>query len=352
MKFLSTVLLCYAVSFLGAVTFLHGQSSDLTFPTHVLTSEVAGTIRPRAIGDARATTHYYAFNGQQGDIFVNVSAQNFNGDVDIYAADGLRLLTRIPIFSDRGETETGRVIYLRRPERLLMRVQGRTMNDEAAVYRIKFAGSFVAMTQASRDEAPTLEHTVDGPVRVDSAGRIIEVKPSPKQVAEESNSPDGVAPVTTAAKRTETATPSTPAKPAAPVRNRTSEDVRASRERSSSAAGATTTSTRRNTPVAGTNPSRDTPAAPEKLPIAKSEALTSRAAANKPAGTKKTTTESETAALEKINLVILMKDGSIFQRPMNEVVRFNVDKGVLTVLRKDGKTSRYSLLEVLRVTIE
>ena len=56
--------------------------------------------------------------------------------------------------------------------------------------------------------------------------------------------------------------------------------------------------------------------------------------------------------LASIKLVISLKDGDRLERPMNEVLRFTVDKGVLTVIAKDGKIVRYSLLDVSKVTIE
>jgi hypothetical protein len=37
---------------------------------------------------------------------------------------------------------------------------------------------------------------------------------------------------------------------------------------------------------------------------------------------------------------------------MNEVLRFSVDKGVLTVISRDGSIGRYSILDVEKVTIQ
>ena len=64
------------------------------------------------------------------------------------------------------------------------------------------------------------------------------------------------------------------------------------------------------------------------------------------------TAVKEPDPLEKVNLVILFKDGTTIQRPMSEVLRFTVDKGLLTVIAKDGSIGRYSILDVARVTIE
>ena len=59
------------------------QSNDANFPTQLRSNSVSGVIKPRAIGDSRLTTYYYAFNGDQGDIFVSVITKNFDGDIDV-----------------------------------------------------------------------------------------------------------------------------------------------------------------------------------------------------------------------------------------------------------------------------
>ena len=68
-----------------------------------------------------------------------------------------------------------------KPEKLILRVEGRTPNDEAATFKIKFAGSFVAAADVKSDEPPLPEVTSSNQtdVRVNSVGTIIEVKPKP-----------------------------------------------------------------------------------------------------------------------------------------------------------------------------
>jgi len=51
-------------------------------------------------------------------------------------------------------------------------------------------------------------------------------------------------------------------------------------------------------------------------------------------------------------LVVQFKTGEIVERPMNEVQRFSVDKGVLTVLGKNGRTYTYSIIDVARISVE
>ena len=58
------------------------------------------------------------------------------------------------------------------------------------------------------------------------------------------------------------------------------------------------------------------------------------------------------AAMENIRLIIVFKDGAKIERPMSEILKVGVDKGVLTVITKDGTIGRYSILDVEKMTIE
>src|SRR5690348_3636063 len=131
----------FCLLILTAIGF--AQSTTQDFPTPVTTNEIDGTISARDVGDARLTTYFYTFNGAQGDLFINVNSQNFNGDIDVFTADGLNPVTKIVMYADSSVNETGRVVYLRKPEKLILRVQGRTPGDDPATFRIKFAGSFL-----------------------------------------------------------------------------------------------------------------------------------------------------------------------------------------------------------------
>src|SRR5688500_10451534 len=111
---------------IGSLAFsVSAQSNTIEYPTPISTNEINGTISARDLGDARLTSYYYTFNGSQGDIFINVSATNFNGDIDLFVADGLRPLTKISFYADSSVRETGRVVYLRKPEKLILKVEGR-----------------------------------------------------------------------------------------------------------------------------------------------------------------------------------------------------------------------------------
>src|SRR6187431_2922568 len=128
--------------FAFCIAAVNAQSTSQNFPTAVTSNEISGTIKARNIGDARLTTYFYTFNGGQGDIFINVVTKNLDGDIDVFTADNLRPLTKIRVYSDNPEGETGRVIYLRQPQKLILRIEGKTPTDDPATFRIKFAGSF------------------------------------------------------------------------------------------------------------------------------------------------------------------------------------------------------------------
>ena len=175
-------ILCAANLFVKAEHRRRGLTQ--AFPTAITSNELSGTIRARDLGDARLTTYFYVFNGKQGDVFINVVTKNLDGDIDIFTADNLKPLTKITVYSDNSDSETGRVIYLRQPQKLILRVEGKTPTDEPASFRIKFAGSFepLAGTFAETDESkqPEVKSNEQGDIRVNSVGTIIEVKPKSK----------------------------------------------------------------------------------------------------------------------------------------------------------------------------
>lgn len=298
---------------LGSVSAIHAQSTQQEFPTPIVSNEISGQIVTRAIGDPRPTTYYYYFNGDQGDIFVNLVTDNFAGDVDVFIAEGQRLLTRIVVLADTEPSETGRVVYLRKPERLLIRIQGRTPNDDPATFRIKFAGSFLAVKESEAQAVPELP-TVPKPAP--DAGRVAEAKPVKREAVPEK--PVDIAeakPVAEAPKPTGVKAEANPEptvvepEPKTPTR----------RERR-------TARRERETPKPAETRTAEKPA--EKAP-------------EKPAD-----------PVANFRLVVIFKDGSKIERPMTEVLRFTVDRGMLTVISKDGRIGRYSMADVQRVGIE
>ncbi len=312
-SFAFKIILGFALLTALAGVSVFAQSSDLNFPTPVTSNDISGVIKARDIGDSRLTTYYYAFDGSQGDIFINVVTKNLSGDIDVFMVDGLKPLTKMVIYADAGNSETGRLVYLRKPEHLLLRVEGRTPGDDAATFRIKFAGSFVALAPVKGDKPPTLDKTasdVENGIKVNSVGTIIPTTPKPqppKKTTETEKPKESVA-------KTEKSEKPENKKPVVVV-----DDMPKSTE------------------ITAKKPAAKPPAKPKPgktdTPPAKTE-------------------EPQPDPLASIRLVIRLKDGKVIERQMNEVVKFSVDKGLLTVVTKDGDIIRYSILAVAKVTIE
>lgn len=357
--FTGTIFTSLAGIFLSAffVASAVAQSTNQSFPTPVTTNEITGTIKARDIGDARLTGYFYTFDGTQGDIFVNVVTRNFNGDIDIFAVEGLKSLTKIVIYADSSSNETGRLIYLRKPEKLLLRVEGRSPNDDPATFRIKFAGSFVAAAggpETGAPEMPEIKAENESGVRVNSVGTIIEVipkpKPTPRVTIAKVEPPEKEVEVAEKVDKPEVKSEDTEKKPEK-IRVLVSENI---------------------PPV---KPKKDVKKPTGRKPVKPAPKKTDETIANddtaKETGAKPVDKPANTAAgtprkpkvptpkppptpdpLESVRLVILFKDGKKIERPMSEVIRFNVDKGVLTVILKDGTMSKHSILDVEKVTIE
>ena len=81
----------------AAVT--HAQSIDQSLPTPVLSNEINGKIGALDLGDARLTRHFYAFEGNPGDILITMSSNNLNGDIDIFTAVTFRPLMKTSIYA-------------------------------------------------------------------------------------------------------------------------------------------------------------------------------------------------------------------------------------------------------------
>lgn len=341
---------------------LFAQSSNQSNPTPVTTNEIAGAIKSRDVGDARLTTYYYTFEGDQGDLFVNVLTRNFTGDVDVYAATGLRPLTKIVVYADIAENETGRVIYLRKPEKIILRVQGRSPGDDDASFRIKFAGSFVASKEQALPEPEMPKANVDttSGITVNSVGTIIAVRPkptpTPAEVEVAKSEPqtetipteaekidekpaDDDAPKTDVPKVvvTEGVVPENPAAKA-PVARR---NARRSRTRRASPPKSVVEETAKpETEPASAEPKPEEPKTETRKPPARTRR------------TRPAKVDPVEEAMANVRLVISFKDGSTIERPMNEVYKFGVERGTLTVISKDGRVGKYSMIEISKVTIE
>jgi hypothetical protein len=338
--FLLLCVLCFSILSVKA------QSTDQNFPTPVTSNEINGKVAARDIGDSRLTSYFYVFNGNQGDVFINVVTKNLDGDIDVFTLNGLRPLTKIRVYSDNSDNETGRIVYLRQPEKLILRIEGRTPNDEPATFRIKFAGSFEpvkAVAGVDEQNLPEIKTENQGEVRVNSVGTIIETKPKPTPK-----------PVETKEEKTETVAEEKKEKKEKKKTDSKKDEIAEEKEQKKS-------DKESEKPVEDEEKTAPVVVVTDNLPkadetVKKEEKTEDKTAEKNTSKTKKKTTKAEKTVepnpLENINLIVLLKDGTKIERPMSEVVRVNVDKGVLTIILKDGTITRHSILDVAEMTIK
>lgn len=314
------------------------QSTDIAWPSPVRTNEVTGGIAARDLGDPRLTDHFYAFTGTPGDVLITVDSQNLNGDVDVFTFSGLRPLLKFTIYAGNSSAIT-KSIYLRKQEDLILRVEGRTPNDDEAVYRIHFGGSFAPITSGPLAEhedanAPAIAAGAPGKGgrRVSSVGaRVDEPRigvaetPTPQPTPVETSEPKPAAP-------TPTSRSSRPRRPA----NRIARPITPAKPEETAAKGETETNapsesseTETRTPRAGRRPSK--------------RAATKRSAP-KPAASQ----ELENSGPR---LIIETNEGTLVDRYMSSVRRVTVENGQVVVIGRDGKIQRIPLASVVRMTI-
>jgi hypothetical protein len=349
------------------------QSTDLNFPTAVTTNEINGTIKARDIGDSRLTSYFYTFEGGQGDVFINAVTKNFNGDIDVFAAEGLRPLTKMVLYADGGETETGRLVYLRKPERLVLRVEGRSPNDDPATFHIKFAGSFIAAAAQKPLQDPTVakqDTEQESGIRVNSVGTIIEVIPKPQPAKEKPGTGETVAaannkaqnpdpskkennnlpaPATATAKSPGTKTPKRSVATPKPKKNIATSKTPSAKTPAKPVGVAKNDSTRPAKPGTANTPEIKTVF--KKPSKARNETVAEKAASDKVKPVAPPVVKAPDP-LASIRLVVQLKDGDVIERPMSEIRKFSVDKGILTVIANDGSIVKYSILDVAKVTIQ
>jgi hypothetical protein len=331
-----------------------GQSTNISSPAAVRTNEVLGAIAARDIGDPRLTDHYYLFNGRPGDLLITVESKNLNGDVDVFTTSGLRPLLKFTVYSGNSSPAT-KSIYLRKQESLILRIEGRSPNDDEATYRLHFGGSFEPITTeplvTENATAATEPAAGTKPVkkgrRVSSVGARIDEPPVAEVVATptpepnplESSKPEEV-------KTDETKTEPTRAEvtkaeaPKAPVRMPRGRRVPGRRTPTPAKAEPTKSDTETTPPTenaeAGVKPSPT-----KKRPTGRTTTSrnVAKAAAVEP--------EPETGP----RLIIETSDGTLINRYMSSVRRVVVENGQVVVTGKDGKIERVPLASVVRMSI-
>lgn len=353
-RFLAGAILL-AATFAAAAS---AQSTDQAFPTPVTANIIEASISARDIGDSRLTTYYYTFDSGQGDLFINIVSNNLTGDIDLFTLNTMLQLTTVSVYGDLSESETGRVVYFRKPEKLLLRIQGRTPNDETATVTIKFAGGFIAAAGGNTDERPelptvTAENTSG--VVVNSVGTVIErrTKPEPeKEIARAEQEDDKSKPESPVAEVRQEVAEAVGKKPEVVVTDNIEPEKKV--EPKAEEPKETRRTSRRRT--------EKTPEKKETAEEKKEHEVKDTAQAEKPEPAEepkaepiekeKPAAESSAKSLSNIKLVVLFKNGTKIERPMDQVLRFSVDNGVLTIISMDGRIGRYSIFDIERTTIE
>ncbi len=335
---------------LGMVLFVlcagsvRAQSTDVAWPAPVRSNEVTGKIAARDIGDPRLTDHYFAFTGTPGDLLITIDSNNLDGDIDVFTYTGLRPLLKFTVYA-RSSSPTTKSLYLRKQEDLILRVEGRTPNDDDATYKLRFGGAFSPITSGPLAEHEDANHSSVASVesartgrRVSSVGARVEeprvevaAAPSPEPTPEETREPE---PKTAAAKPPRT---TRTRRPATPTTRRTRP---APKPKEEEVAEAETKDT-------------DTSETPAEKP--ESEAATTPRRPTRRGRAAKATPKPAEVVQEPEDtgpkLIIETNDGTLIDRFMTTVRRVTVENGQVVVVGKDGKIQRVPLASVVRMTI-
>ncbi|MFL6209129.1 MAG: hypothetical protein ACJ74W_09775 [Pyrinomonadaceae bacterium] len=359
---------------LGTLSTAFAQSSELDQPTPIATNEVAGRIAPRDLGDARQTSHYYTFNGTQGDLLLTIESDNLDGVVDLFLTPGLRPLTQITLFAGSA-LNVSKTVFLRKDETLILRVQARTPNDTDGTYRIRLGGSFLpAVNTAASSEPettaankPSARPPGRGGHRVNAVGARIdepEVEAPKTEAAEAPQETPTPARDTATTPRATTSRTNPPRRTRTPTRTETARRPAPKPERKTEIGaepkpGETETArteTAEPTPVkpepARTRTSRTPRTGRTKAATKRSNESTKEAA---PATAPAEAAQSEPTSVPQLgatHLIIENKDGTKIEHDMSTVKSVTVVSQLLVVVLKSGRIERYPMTNLLRMAIE
>jgi hypothetical protein len=308
-----------------------GQSSQIESPSPVSSALVMGEIGARDLGDARLTRHFYNFTGTPGDLVVTIESRNLNGDVDIFTAGSLRPLAKFSLLAGGAFGSASKTIFLRERGSLILRVEARSADDNAGIYRISFSGSFepvsapIASEEPSEQPAPVAK-TSGNTRRVNSVGARIE-EPRAEVPVEERAAPPSSSEDRETARRVAESSP------------KSTESEATSRPSAEPARPPARRANRRRRPSAPSRSARPTPP---------------------PESTRSDTEESARSEEPKqdlpipasARLIIEMKDGTRIERPMSTVRRVTIDSGRVVVIGNNGKVERLPMTNILRMAIE
>ncbi|MDT5270582.1 MAG: hypothetical protein QOH49_2768 [Acidobacteriota bacterium] len=356
---------------LAAAAPLCAQSSEASFPTPVLASELSGRIAPRDMGDARRTRHFYIFRGTEGDLIVNLETIELIGDVDVFTATGFRPLVKFTLFGD--PARLSKSFYLRKEETLVLRVEARAVGDVEGTYRVSFGGSFLPappeLANQTTPEAPTLasnEPRGKNTRRVTATGARIEeprVEPAPTKetaIVEPTPAPTST-PERATGRRSTTPRRGRGTRPA-PSRSRTSESAATpapAQPESTEAKPAEETTAGTATPVEKPTPAPSTPArrrgtrTPRRGSTRESaESRRAETPAQPSADTQPEPAAAPPTPAPAQRLIIVTKDGETLERDMSGVRRVTIENNQVVIIGRDGKVTRRPLASILKMSIE
>jgi hypothetical protein len=292
------------------------------------------------------TDHFYAFTGLPGDVLITVDSRNLNGDIDVFTSANLRPLLKFTVYAGSSSPIT-KSIYLRKQEDLILRVEGRTPNDDEAIYRLHFGGAFEPITSGplaehedALQQSTLAEGLSKGGKRVSSVGARIDEPPGEVAVTPKAE-PSPSAPSDSEAKTAEAKPTPKNTRPRRPV-TRKARPVRPPKPPvEAPTAEETVAKDETGEKPTADNPEPKTPDVPERPPR---KGRAARATA-KPDATQETEDTGPRLRIET-------SDGTLVDRSMGGVRRVTVENGQVVVIGKDGKIQKIPLANVVRMTIQ
>ncbi|MDQ3686441.1 MAG: hypothetical protein M3430_12700 [Acidobacteriota bacterium] len=365
---------------------MRSQSTDVGFPTPVVSNEIAGRITPRDLGDARLTRYFYALTGREGDLVITVESANLDGAIDLFTGSTLRPLAKISLYAGTSSNKAAKSVYLRREEPLILRVEARTVGDTDGNFRIHFEGAFTPLASAGTDapETPatssgeTSRRGVSGGRRVTAIGARIpetEEEKAARLEAEEKERARREELAAEAKAKSDAIAAEREAARLEKERLRLEDQKRREALRASAAAARNakrSESLRRSqparidrakpsTPIESGDKTRSDRARPGATP----RATTPRGRASRartptpPRATEAATSDAVKAPEAKTErlvagarLIIETRDGSRLVREMNTVRRVTIENNQIVVVGRDGRIERQPMTNVLRMSIE
>jgi hypothetical protein len=329
------------------------QSSDQSLPTPALSNEINGRVAALDLGDSRVTRHFYAFEGNPGDLLITIDSKNLNGDLDVFTAITFRPLMKTSIYANSQAPEVTKGIYLRTRQILILRVEARTPSDEEGTYHVRFGGSFapfsggIPVAENTESESDSTAAT-RGTKRLSSVGATIpepvgDTPPATAEPKPEENAAEKAAEDTAAAKKAAAGKP----KPTRPTpRNSRNRTPRPARPKPAKPDTETAKTSEAKTEEPKTEEAK-TEEAKKEAGVGEEKSAPDSAKSETPA--KPSTQE---VPLPGAHLIIESKDGTKIDRPMSTVRRVVVEGGTIIIVLKTGKIERIPMSGVARMAIE